>query len=352
MQPPTNTRQTLDDLFGIDVRGLAAFRIALGLLIAAQAVIKLRQIALPPEPSLTGWANLDWLVLLVCGAFIVAGRGTRWACLLAWPVMFRHVMLDWHDTGVEIHRYLMLIGLFWNLFIPSDELGRLGGAGDKASPIARRILSFATAALLVQVFFVYFSGGVAKAHVEWVVQADALTNLMHTHFATPLGRSLLAWPWVLQFLSVATIVLEVLGPLACFLPVRGLAKIRIAVIAVMASFHLGLLLAMNLETIPLVVQTYWLLMIPSQVWDRVWPRTDLLPHTAGEPSAFLAAVSKLMLAGMCASFVISMLVTCDPTGNLLVLHKSAPKIGIYQDWRMFRSPATLRQIDAAREQKS
>jgi hypothetical protein len=337
---------------GIDVRGLAAFRIALGLLVAAQAVIKLRQLALPPEPSLAGWFDLDWSVLLVCGAFIVVGRGTKWACLLAWPVMFRHVMLDWHAAGVEIHRYLLLIGLFWNLLIPSDLVGRLGGASDNSVPIPRRVLTFATAALLVQLFFVYFSGGAAKAHVEWVVQADALENLMHTHFASPLGRSLLAWPWLLQFLSIATIVLEVAGPLVCFLPIRGLANVRIAVIALMTSFHLGLLTTMNLETIPLVCQAYWLLMVPSVVWDRVWPRTDLLRETAGEPSVFLAAVSKLMLAGMCASFLLSMLVTCDPTGTLLVLHKSAPKIGIYQDWRMFRSPATLRQVEESQRQKS
>jgi hypothetical protein len=350
MNAPVNTRQTLDDLFGIDVRALAAFRIGLGLLITAQAVIKLHQLALPAVPSLAGWADLDWLVLLFCGPFIAAGRGTKWACLLAWPVLFRHVMLDWHNTGVEIHRYLMLIGLFWNLLIPSAAVGRLGGATDTKVPIPRRVLTFATAALLIQVFFVYFSGGAAKAHVEWVVQADALTNLMHTHFASPLGRSLLAWPWVLQFLSVATIVVEVVGPLLCFLPVRNLGKIRIVVFALMTCFHVGLLTTMNLETIPFVVQTYWLLFVPSEVWDRLWPQTDLVSETAGEPNAFHAAISKLMLAGMCASFLLSLLVTCDPTGTLLVLHKSAPKIGIYQDWRMFRSPATLRQLEEEQRQ--
>jgi hypothetical protein len=59
-----------------------------------------------------------------------------------------------------------------------------------------------------------------------------------------------------------------------------------------------------------------------------------------------------MLAGMCASFLLSILVTCDPTGTLLVLHKSAPKIGIYQDWRMFRSPATLRRLEEAAQTTS
>jgi hypothetical protein len=187
--------------------------------------------------------------------------------------------------------------------------------------------------------------GAAKAHVEWIVRADALENLMHTHFATPLGRSLLAFPWLLRVLSIMTIVLEVLGPVACFFPSRHLPTVRNVVIALVASFHLGLQLTMDLETIPLVCQAWWLLMVPSATWDRIWPRCDLLPETAGEPSAFLGAVAKLMLAGMCGSFALSLLVPCDPTGTLIHLHKAAPKIGIYQDWRMFRSPATLRRME-------
>ena len=50
-----------------------------------------------------------------------------------------------------------------------------------------------------------------------------------------------------------------------------------------------------------------------------------------------------MLAGMTTSFLLSVMVTSDPTGTLLRIHQATPKIGVYQDWRMFRSPATLRR---------
>jgi len=346
MPIPAKRDSLMDELFGIDVRGLATFRIALGLLLCAQAVLKLRQLPLL-ENALSAWLDLDWVVLLACGGAIAVGRGVRWSCLLCWPVMFRHIMADYYSTTLEIHRYLLLIGLFWILLIPSDLVGCLGGAsGNSQRP--RRVLSYATAALLMQVFFLYFSAGAAKAHVEWIVRADALENLMHTHFATPLGNSLLAFPWLLRVLSIATIALEVLGPVACFFPGRQLPAVRNVVIALMTSFHLGLALTMNLETIPLVCQAWWLLMVPSKTWDRIWPRCDLLPETAGEPSPFLTAMARLMLGGMCASFAMSLLVPCDPTGTLIWLHQATPKIGIYQDWRMFRSPATLRRSEEGR----
>jgi HTTM domain len=346
MAAPAKASRTLDDLFGIDVRGLAAFRIALGLLIAAQAVLQLRQLSLPAEPSLAGWADLDWLVLLGCGAFIAAGRGVCWACVLAWPALFRHVMVHWHTGGVEIHRYLLLIGVFWLLLVPADLVGRIGGPSHHKQHPPRRILSWATTALLVQVFFLYYSAGTTKSHAEWIIQADALENLMHTPFATPLGRSLVAAPWLLKALSIATILLEVGGPIACFVPGRQLTTVRNIVLFALATFHLGLLLTMNLETIPLVVQAFWLLLVPSATWDRLWPRADLAVETAGEPSAFLQCVAKLMLAGMTASFVLSIALTRDPTGTLIQIHRATPKIGLYQEWRMFGSPATLRAIAA------
>ena len=326
------------------MRGLAAFRVALGLLIAAQAVLQVRQLSLPAEPTLAAWIDLDWLVLLGCGAFMVAGRGVSWACLLAWPVLFRHVMVHWNTGGVEIHRYLLLIGIFWLILVPSALVARIGIPTGRGERPPRRVLSWATAALLAQVFFLYYSAGTTKSHAEWLVQANALENLMHTPFATPFGRSLVSAPWLLKALSIGTIILEVGGPIACFLPGRQLTTVRNVVLAALATFHLGLLLTMNLETIPLVVQSFWLLFIPSATWDRLWPRADLTAETAGEPSPLVRGVSLLMLAGMTASFAFSLALTRDRSGTLIQIHRATPKIGIYQEWRMFGSPAVLRKI--------
>ena len=354
MNDRTKLDPVLDDLFGIDTRGLAAFRIALGALLCLQAALKLREFSLPAEGSITGWLDLDFCLLLGCGAAIAAGKHVRLACVVGWPFMFRHIMLDWQYASVHIHRYLLLIGLFWLALAPCDRIACLGSSGQGAERVPRRALSFATAALLVQIFFVYFSGGAAKAHVEWVVRADALENLMQTHFATPLGRSLLAFPWLLRALSAGTIVLEMAGPVACFVPCRRLPVVRNVVLAAMTAFHLGLALTMHLETIPLVCQAYWLLMVPSTTWDRIWPRADLAMETQTESAGFVVSVSRTMLAGMCLSFLLSLAVTADPSGMLLRIHQATPKIGLYQDWRMFRSPATLRKIDeeAARRANS
>ena len=341
--------QSLDELFGIDTRGLAAFRMAIGLLLCAESIIRLRGVLLPTDTSLAAWLELDWFVLLLCGVAIAAGRGVKWASLAAWPFLVRHVTHDLQVAGiVPIDRYLLMIGVFWNLLVPSDLVGRVGCRPSEEAQPPRRVLSFATAALLIQIFMVYFSAGATKAHVEWVIQADALENLMHTRFATPLGRSLLAAPLFLKMLSIGTIVLEVGGAIACFIPHRRLAAVRICLFAVATGFHIGLLLTMQLKLIPLVCQAYWLLLLPTVAWDRLWPRRDLSLTTAGESSAILSAVAKLMLAGMTASFLLSMAVSnCGPEDALLRLHRATPAIGIFQDWRMFRSPATLRQMETS-----
>ncbi|MCI0361398.1 MAG: HTTM domain-containing protein [Planctomycetaceae bacterium] len=346
--PAASTSQTLDELFGIDIRGLTAFRIAIGLLVMIQAVLRLHDLPLAAEPTLAGWLDLDWLIVMACGAAIAAGRGVSLACLLAWPLLFRHVQAEWNAGGIQIHRYLLLIGVFWLMLVPADRLARAGAPPREKPAIPRRILSFATAALLVQVLFVYLSAGMAKSHVEWLLRADALENLMFTRHASPLGRSLVAFPWLLQALSIATVAVEVAGPIACFVPCRQLPTIRIAVILLVSGFHLGLQLTMNLDTIPMVCQAYWLLLVPSGTWDRLWPRGDLLAETAGETHALNRRLSQCMLAGMTASFLLSALVTSDPTGTLLRIHHATPKIGLYQDWRMFRSPATLRRTEARR----
>jgi HTTM domain len=341
--PVPSTSQTLDELFGIDIRGLTAFRVAIGLLVMTQAILRLHELSLPTEPTDWGWLDLDWLIVMGCGAAIAAGRSVPVACLIAWPLLFRHVQVEWNAGGIQIHRYLLLIAVFWLMLVPADRLARLGAAPATKPGIPRRVLSYATAALLVQVLFVYLSAGMAKSHAEWLFQADALENLMCTRHASPLGRSLVAFPWLLKALSVATIAMEIGAPIACFIPCRQLPVIRNVVILLVSGFHLGLQLTMNLDTIPLVCQAYWLLLVPSATWDRVWPRGDLLAETVGEANAIQRRLSKWMLAGMTASFVLSALVTCDPTGTLLRIHHATPKIGLYQDWRMFRSPATLRK---------
>ena len=349
MSTKASAGPSLDELFGIDTRGLAAFRMAIGLLLSAEAIVRLRTVSLPTEISLAAWLELDWFLLLLCGAAIAAGRGVKWASLAAWPFLVRHVTHDLQVAGaVPIDRYLLMIGVFWNLLVPSELVGRVGGRSSEEAEPPRRVLSFATAALLIQVFIVYFSAGATKAHIEWVIRADALENLMHTRFATPLGRSLLAAPLLLKILSIGTIVLEVGGAIACFTPHRRLAAVRICLFAVATSFHLGLLLTMQLKLIPLVCQAFWLLLLPTAAWDWLWPRRDLSPTTAGESSAILSAVAKLMLAGMTASFLLSIAVSnCGPEDVLLRLHRATPPIGIFQDWRMFRSPATLRHMETS-----
>ncbi len=361
-------QRQLEDLFAIDFRGLAAFRILIAGILVARCLHGLLGggLFLPDEawawkvPGVsaempaTGWAIniVCWLLLLGFSGLLLLGLRTWLATLVCWALMLIHVHGIMGASKVDIGTYLNAGVLLWMLFLPVSQRASLDRDPPNAKITQQRFLSFATAALLLQPLFVYFSAGITKNKQDWIVQGDALYHLMHTSWATPLGRWLLNFPELLSVLTRATMVLEIIVPI-CFLWVgRGAATIRTSLVVIYTLFHLATAATIHLDVIPFLCIAFLLLYLPPSVWDRLTasgPTTKIT--TLSDPIRWRNRLAGCALALMIVSFLLSVVWFHDESRTLRQIHQSYPKIGLYQGWAMFNRPSFLRQQEEAQQAK-
>jgi hypothetical protein len=320
-EPASTPASGFRDLFAIDVRSLALSRILLGLLLLTDLAQRAPDLAahytddgvLPRAARLemqfdfgaAWWASPHMLsgqawfqgalfalacLLAVC---VVVGYRTRLALagslVLLLGLQARNPMLlQGHDT-------LLRCQIFWSLFLPMGAVWsldrRLGRPSDLrfwicdfgltrccnqetvpsiANPKScgpRRVVSVASAALLLQLCMVYWFTALLKTDPAWRRTFDAAWYAIHfDHFTLPLGYRLAEYPHLLRLLTLGAWLLEFTGPFLVLIPVangwfRGLAILSFA------GFHLGLGLCLDLGLFALVCIGYWLVFLPSGFWD-------------------------------------------------------------------------------------
>ncbi len=295
MAPPAGRglARTLDRLFGIDGRSLAAFRIALGALVVADLATRAADIeahytdagVLPREAFRRLFALSHWqwslhlwtgsvggeaalfLAALVAACALMAGYRTRVATALTWlltvSLQARNPMILY---GVD---QLLRMLLFWSLFLPlgaewsMDRLRRVTSQGP-----TRRHLSMATAAILLQPWLMYVFSGVLKLNPSWQGGEALSYALSSDMFAKPLGHQLLAYPRLLEQITPAVPWFEILVPMALFVP-WGTMAFRTAALLLLGGFHLiiGLLFATGL--FQYAAATGLLLFVPGGAWNRL-----------------------------------------------------------------------------------
>ncbi len=151
--------------------------------------------------------------------------------------------------------------LFWFLFLPSPGSFALGGP----QQVPAKISGLASAALMLQLLIIYFFTAIWKLDPVYTREYSAVYySLNLDYFVKPLGVFLRSQIWLTKLLTILTMLLEILGPIAALLPWWPL---RIAICLTFISFHFGLFLTLSLGLFSGVMMTYWLLFIPSQAWD-------------------------------------------------------------------------------------
>ncbi len=311
-------------MFSIDLRSLAVFRMALGILLLADLALRAqdlsahytdwgvlpRNILIPhlsdPLPLsvhlVSGSAFGQAIIFLVAGVFALAllvGFRTPLVTCASWllllSVQARNPMLL--HSGDMLLRML----LFWGMFVPLgaryslDSLIRRSGA-DRA-PLPTSVRSVGTAALLLQVCLVYWCTAALKSWEGWWDEGSAVYYALSIdQMATPFGLWLLGFPDLLVLLSRVALALEYLGPCLAFVPFWT-PYFRIGVVGLFFCFHIGLALCLRLELFPYISMVSWLVFVPGLVWDRGWhllPRRSL---TVGQStSSASGGWSRLSLA--------------------------------------------------------
>ena len=190
-------------VFDLDLRGLATFRIALGILLLWDIVDRSRFLAdlytdggvLPrqlvsarlPLSFVSGSVSYQAAVFAlgaIAAAALIVGYRTRTATTIGWLVIgsiqSRNQMLLQHGD------YLLRLLLFWSMFLP---LGAKSSVDSRMHPtdVRNRFFSVAGVALLVQVVCVYFFAGIFKLQSVWLDGAAVGNAVWMDHYVSNLG---------------------------------------------------------------------------------------------------------------------------------------------------------------------
>lgn len=315
-------------LFGIDLRSLAVFRMALGVLLLVDLYIRVqdlsahysdwgvlpRDVLIPhlsdPLPFsvhlVSGSSFGQALIFLIAGVFALAllvGFRTPMVTVASWLLLISVQARNpgvLHDSDV-----LLRLLLFWGMFVPLGARYSLDSLIRRpqidGSPLPTGVCSVGTAALLLQVCLVYWCTAAFKSWDVWWHEASAVYYALSIdQIVTPLGLWLLGFPDLLALLSRASILLEFLGPCLVFVPFCT-PWLRMCMVAAFFCFHTGLALCMSIGLFPYVSMVSWLVFVPSLVWER--GRHLLLTRSSqGQPRPALPPVQASRRAQALAAF--------------------------------------------------
>ena len=365
-------RGRLAEWFGLDLRSLAAFRIGLGVLLLADLIGRagdltahytdqgvLPRSAIPAARyvslhMLDGTADFQAALFVLAGLFALAllvGWWTRAAAVGSW-----FLLMSLHARNpMVLHGgdNLLRVLLFWGLFLPLGARWSLDGLRQRgAGPPGDRVVSAGSAALVLQLCFVYWFSAALKSDPAWRSEGTAVYYALSIEqFATPLAHDLLGFPGLLRGLTFATLALEAAGPALLFVPFFA-GRVRLAVVAGFLLFHLaGLRLCLELGSFPWVCSVAWLALLPGGFWDGAAglarrPRWLAAGGGAGAGAGHPRPVLLNVLAASLLAYVFLWnLRTTDPGrwGRVLPARADflATTFGIDQKWDMF-APRPLR----------
>lgn len=339
--------------FTLDARSLAVYRIALGCILCADCLLRVRDFAqmftvdgmFPPEAvrrsfgdptvwSLALLVDADWwnaaILALegVAGLALAAGMATPLATVAAWAAVWS--MIRRAGPAASGGDVWLACQLFWAMFIPlgaawSWDARRRGGG---APPTRAAVCSVATAGLVLQLVAVYTSAGIAKCNASWL-SGNAVAHALSVHdHGTALGMALARTGLVGDPAAWAVVALEVAGPL--LLLAWPTPRMRMILVAAFLVFHVLIGLTMTVGLFVPIGMAAWLPLVPSRAWDRGATPSELpLVGRLRRPAAWACGMALALAAVSLVTFRCGI----GPLPRPLVVVLNL--CGLHQDWRMF-----------------
>ena len=178
-------------------------------------------------------------------------------------------------TSIQVRNPLIVIGgdhvlrllLFWNLFLPWGACCSLDAL--RRPPLGSvRHFSVASAALLLQVAFIYVFSGSLKTDAMWHEEGSAVYWALHSDlYARASALAVRDAPDAL--LTAATrfvVAFESFAPLLLFLPVAN-AALRFAVLPWFVLLQAGFGIFLQLGIFPWISAAALLAFLPSRFWE-------------------------------------------------------------------------------------
>ena len=292
MTSPGRLRHNLIELWSIDTRSLALFRMALGTLLLGDLTGRLIDLeglysssGVQPVPVVREFLSDQypgaWSLHLISGAtayqacLLLGAAGLAIAFILGWRTRLvavgcwvllasLHVRSPLVTNGGDVLLRMMLL---WGLFLPLGSRWSLD-ARAATKPSRNTLCSVASVAALLQVCLMYEWTGLFKWNAFWL-EGEALAEVLSLRlYSTAFGRLLLDYPAVLRWGTWLTLGVELLGPWLLFCPwkrpwVRGLTVVGLA------GMHLGIELTMHVDLFSYACWVALTLFVPTEFWQSL-----------------------------------------------------------------------------------
>ncbi|WP_336328359.1 HTTM domain-containing protein [Halovenus sp. HT40] len=386
----TASRETPDWLaarLGIDGRALAAFRIALGVVLLVDVLTRARHLRalytdagiVPRSSVLAEYGGVyevvlslpdPWFPVLLfpigalCALALIAGVRPR---LAAFGALLTLVLLQMRNPFVLNGGDVILrILVIWALFLP------LGQHSLREPDSPDRVVSVATAGLVLQVVIVYVVNATHKLDSEaWragTAVADVFRTEQYTYLLADWIGEWLVGSGLLTLGTYAWFALLLASPLLLL----STGRLRTGLVSAFILFHAGMLLTLSVGHFPLVSITGLLVLYPSSAWDwlahagrRIQSHVEPLSIGAGVvdstadrwnslsrpvrqrgrslrsavPKPVRHTTRRLVLSGLPAIIVVFSLLSAAGAAGVVDTPDSADSAvetaDLGQDWRMF-----------------
>ncbi len=366
----TKTRKTgadysyLREVFAIDTRSLAVLRICIALIVIYN--LFLIASSLPAFYSESGvlplglnqevihesgdgyWSvlwlsdsvNWFWLCIGLAGLASLAlllgfqtTLATAFCLVMVWSFQVRNPLVL---TAGDI---LLRMVLFWGLFLPWGKMWSVD------SQISRRtrlhsvpVASFATAAIMLQLAYIYFFSGIAKLDGTW--SGTALVQSLNLEmYVNGSGNWLANQTQVLNWMSIGILFIEIVGPILLFLP-RVNQYWRGMMMALMCLMHLVIWVTMSIGIFSMIAIATWLVFVPGNVWNR-WLGHHNPMKKSRKRSCHQHRIPQIV-CGIALVFVLLLNLDKTRLGRALPdrLNSLATSLMIQQEFKMFANPPT------------
>lgn len=305
----TPLRDRLREMFGLDLRSLGVLRIGLGAILLwdlGRRTLELRaqytDFGILPRELLRGYAPPSWYtpytlvsgseagvaalfaVAALAAVAVLVGWRTRAAVVVSWVLLSS---IQWRNPTLNNGGDVMLrMFLFWGAFLPlgarfSWDVRRRPAAPGPQNPV----VSAASVALLAQLAMVYWFAVANRTGPTWWDGSALWYALQFDLFAQPLALRVRDLVPILPPLTIAALLLEIVGPFALFSPFWT-APLRVFGAACFATLHLSIWALFYLGHFQAIFILGWIAVLPAWFWDRLLaPVWDTRPGEAGFAAA-------------------------------------------------------------------
>ncbi len=193
---------------------------------------------------------------------LIAGYRTRLATIVSFLLV---ISLDNRNTAILSYAdALFRLLLFWGIFLPLGERWSVD-AVHRQRPARAAVTSLASAAILIQMFYMYFGNGLQKfAGETWmsgeatpfIFGLDDITWFLAPYLtAFPEMLKIGGWTWffMLVFLSWFLVLAE--------------GRVRIAIVAMFMIAHLSFALTVRIGAFPYVAMAGLILFLQAPFWN-------------------------------------------------------------------------------------